>query len=129
MSQPDRSSVIRFADAKARIPSPESDHAVSLLERGTLKVKLSIPVRPTVQTPHTQDELYFVVRGRGVLVHDGKRDPSRQAICYLSPQGRNTKSKLSLTWLCGLFSTAKKVVRSLCRARVSSGRTYGTSVC
>jgi hypothetical protein len=33
-------------------------------------VKLSIPVRPTVQTPHIQDELYFVVRGRGVLVHD-----------------------------------------------------------
>ena len=57
MSKPDRSGVIGFADAKARIPSPESDHAVSLLERGTLKVKLSIPVRPTVQTPHTQDEL------------------------------------------------------------------------
>jgi mannose-6-phosphate isomerase-like protein (cupin superfamily) len=75
MGSPDRSGVIRFADAKARIPSRESDHAVSLLERGTLKVKLSIPGRPTVQTPHTQDELYIVVRGRGVLVHDGKRDP------------------------------------------------------
>ena len=75
MSKPDQCGVVRFADAKARIPSLESDHAVSLLERGTLKVKLSIPVRPTVQTPHTQDELYFVVRGRGVLVHDGKRDP------------------------------------------------------
>jgi mannose-6-phosphate isomerase-like protein (cupin superfamily) len=75
MGRLDRSGVIRFANAKARIPSSESDHAVSLLERGTLKVKLSIPVQPTVQTPHTQDELYFVVRGRGVLVHDGKRDP------------------------------------------------------
>ena len=52
-----------------------SRQTVSLLEHGTLKVKLSIPVRPTVQTPHTQDELYIVVRGRGVLVHDGKRDP------------------------------------------------------
>jgi mannose-6-phosphate isomerase-like protein (cupin superfamily) len=56
-------------------PSPESDHAVTLLEHGTLKVKLSLPVRPTVQTPHTQDELYIIVRGRGVLVHDGTRDP------------------------------------------------------
>jgi mannose-6-phosphate isomerase-like protein (cupin superfamily) len=74
MGKPGRSGVIHFADAKARIPSPESDHAVSLLERGTLKVKLSIPLRPTLQTPHTQDELYIVVRGRGVLVHDGKRD-------------------------------------------------------
>jgi mannose-6-phosphate isomerase-like protein (cupin superfamily) len=75
MSKPDRSGVIRFADAKGRIPSPESDHAVSLLERGTLKVKLSIPAQPTAQTPHTQDELYIVVRGRGVLVHGGKREP------------------------------------------------------
>ena len=75
MSKPGRSGVIRFADAKARIPSAESNHAVSLLERGTLKVKLSAPVRPNVQTPHTQDELYMVVRGRGVLFHDDKRDP------------------------------------------------------
>jgi mannose-6-phosphate isomerase-like protein (cupin superfamily) len=74
MDKFDRSGVLRFIDAKARIPSPESDHAVSLLERGTLKVKLSTPVLPTVQTPHTQDELYIVVRGQGVLVHDGKRD-------------------------------------------------------
>jgi mannose-6-phosphate isomerase-like protein (cupin superfamily) len=74
MGKPDRSGVIRFADAKSRIPCPESDHAVTLLEQGTLKVKFSIPVRPTVQTPHTQDELYVVMRGRGVLVHDGKRD-------------------------------------------------------
>jgi mannose-6-phosphate isomerase-like protein (cupin superfamily) len=74
MGKSDRSGVIRFADAKTRIPSPESDHAVSLLERGTLKVKFSIPVRPTVQTPHIQDELYIVVGGRGVLVHAGKRD-------------------------------------------------------
>jgi hypothetical protein len=76
---------------------------VSLLERGTLKVKFSTPARPTVQTPHIQDELYIVLGGRGVLVHAGKRDRSRQAICYLSPQGRNTKPKISLTWLSVVF--------------------------
>jgi mannose-6-phosphate isomerase-like protein (cupin superfamily) len=75
MDKRSRSGVLRLTDAQARIPSPESDHAVSLLERGTLKVKLSIPLHPSLQTPHTQDELYVVVRGRGVLVHDGKRDP------------------------------------------------------
>jgi mannose-6-phosphate isomerase-like protein (cupin superfamily) len=75
MTKSHRSAVISLSDAQARIPSPESDHAVTLLEHGTLKVKLSLPVRPTVQTPHTQDELYIIVRGRGVLVHDGRRDP------------------------------------------------------
>jgi mannose-6-phosphate isomerase-like protein (cupin superfamily) len=44
------------------------------LERGTLSVKLSCPLRPNRQTPHTQDEVYVIIRGRGVLIHDGKRD-------------------------------------------------------
>ena len=42
---------------------------------GTLDVKLAVPARPNVQAPHAQDEAYVVVRGRGVLFHDGRRDP------------------------------------------------------
>jgi mannose-6-phosphate isomerase-like protein (cupin superfamily) len=74
MSGPDRGRVIRLADARARIPGPAGEHAAGLLDRGTLKIKLSCPVRPNQQTPHAQDEVYVIVRGRGVLVHDGKRD-------------------------------------------------------
>ena len=69
-----RSSVIHFAESQTRIPSAESDHAVTVLERGTVKVKLSLPVGPTLQTPHAQDELYIILRGHGVLFHDGNRD-------------------------------------------------------
>ena len=75
MSKPDRSRVIRLAEAQAGIPGPAGEHAVSLLQRGTLNVKLSLPVPPNQQTPHAQDEVYVVIRGRGVLFHDGKRDP------------------------------------------------------
>jgi mannose-6-phosphate isomerase-like protein (cupin superfamily) len=74
MTKSDRSRVIRLAEAQARIPGPEGEHSVSLLQRGTLNVKLSLPVPPNHQTPHAQDELYIIVRGRGVLFHDGKRD-------------------------------------------------------
>ena len=74
MSQPDRSRVIHLAEARARIPGPAGEHAASLFERGTLSVKLSLPVHPNRQTPHAQDEVYVIIRGRGVLVHDGKRD-------------------------------------------------------
>jgi mannose-6-phosphate isomerase-like protein (cupin superfamily) len=66
--------VLRLVDARARIPGPAGEHAVSLLQRGTLNVKLSCPVRPNEQTPHAQDELYVIIRGRGILIHDGKRD-------------------------------------------------------
>jgi mannose-6-phosphate isomerase-like protein (cupin superfamily) len=73
--QPERSRVMRLADAQARIPGPAGEHAVGLMRRGTLDLKLSCPVRPNVQAPHEQDEIYVIVRGRGVLVHDGRRDP------------------------------------------------------
>jgi len=71
----DRRRVIRLADARARIPGPAGEHAVSVLRRGTLDVKLSLPVNPNRQTPHAQDEIYVIVRGRGVLVQDGLRTP------------------------------------------------------
>jgi len=41
---------------------------------GTCDVKLALPVPPNEQAPHTQDEIYVIARGRGVLLHDGKRD-------------------------------------------------------
>ena len=45
-----------------------------MLNRGTLDVALSLPTSPIQQTPHSQDEVYVIFRGRGVLFHDGKRD-------------------------------------------------------
>jgi mannose-6-phosphate isomerase-like protein (cupin superfamily) len=46
-----------------------------VLRRGPLDVALSLPLRPSQQTPHAQDEIYFIIHGRGVLIHDSKRDP------------------------------------------------------
>jgi mannose-6-phosphate isomerase-like protein (cupin superfamily) len=78
MNATDRSRVIRLAEAQASIPGPAGEHAVSFLRRGTLNAMLSLghfaPLpRPT--TPHEQDEVYVIMRGRGVFFHDGKRDP------------------------------------------------------
>jgi mannose-6-phosphate isomerase-like protein (cupin superfamily) len=74
MKPGDRSGVIQLTETERRIPTPAGERAVLVLKRGTLDVKLSIPTPPNVQTPHAQDEIYFVIRGRGVLVHAGKRD-------------------------------------------------------
>ena len=74
MKPADYSGVVRFSDARKLIPTPAGERAVLALKRGTLDVKLSIPVPPNEQTPHTQDEIYAVVRGRGVLVHGDRRD-------------------------------------------------------
>lgn len=72
MSNGDRSRVIRFAEAQAGIPTGERSACV--WQRGSLDVAFALPVPPKDQAPHTQDEIYIIIRGRGVLIHDGKRD-------------------------------------------------------
>ena len=74
MDEKDRSGVVKLADAEAQIPGPQGERSALVLHRGTLDVRLSLPVAPNQQTPHDQDEIYAVIRGRGVLVHDGRRD-------------------------------------------------------
>jgi mannose-6-phosphate isomerase-like protein (cupin superfamily) len=75
MEPGERSGVIRLADAQAAIPGPEGERSVLVLNRGTLDVRLSVPLPPNVQTPHVKDEIYAVVRGSGVLVHGGRSSP------------------------------------------------------
>jgi mannose-6-phosphate isomerase-like protein (cupin superfamily) len=72
MSKPARSWVIRLTEAQA---AAAGERSVRVLQHGTLDVVLGTPARPDEQTMHEQDEVYIVVRGRGVLFHDGKRDP------------------------------------------------------
>jgi len=78
MGTTDRSRVIHLAESQTQVPGPAGEHAVSVFERGTLKAMISLGrfaalSRPT--TPHVQDEVYIIIRGRGVFFHDGKRDP------------------------------------------------------
>lgn len=72
MGNPDRSRVIRFADAQANLPA--GGRSASVWQRGTLDVAFALPVPPKDQAPHRQHEMYIIIRGRGVLMHDGKRD-------------------------------------------------------
>jgi mannose-6-phosphate isomerase-like protein (cupin superfamily) len=66
--------VIRLADVQASIAG-SGERAARVLQQGSLDVVLATPARPNEQAPHEQDEVYIVVRGRGVLFHGDKRDP------------------------------------------------------
>jgi mannose-6-phosphate isomerase-like protein (cupin superfamily) len=76
MSASERSRVLRLTEARRHIPGPAGEHAVSLLRRGALDVKLALAPRvpSSERTVHTQDEVYVIVRGRGVLFHGEARD-------------------------------------------------------
>ena len=74
MNTRERSLVIHLPEARARIPGPAGEHSVSVLQRGSLNLKLSLPVDPNNQAPHEQDEIYIIIQGRGYLFHDNKRE-------------------------------------------------------
>lgn len=47
---------------------PEGARFVTALAHGTMTAELYAPVGSDPQSPHAQDELYFIVSGRGELV-------------------------------------------------------------
>jgi len=69
-----RSQVFRLAQVQASIPGPAGERSTLVFMQGTCDVKLARPLPPNEQAPHAQDEIYVVVSGRGVLVHDGRHD-------------------------------------------------------
>ena len=56
---------VSFAQALTKGPPPAGNLAVPIFSHGTLTVELYTPVGGDPQTPHTRDEVYFVVRGKG----------------------------------------------------------------
>ena len=50
-----------------------SDPVATLFQHGTLLVKVYAPRGHDPQEPHTRDELYVVIRGRGTFVRGGER--------------------------------------------------------
>ena len=74
MQKQDESRVIHFAEAQAHIRGSNGERSINFLRRGSLDVNLSRPQPPNQQTPHAQDEVYVIIRGRGALLHEGKRE-------------------------------------------------------
>lgn len=67
-STPLQGNAFRPDDALARVTA--ENHSTTVFEHGTLQVKLYAPRDHDPQTPHTRDEVYVVVFGRG-LYFDG----------------------------------------------------------
>lgn len=68
-----KSGVLSLEDFSQQIRQASKGHAVTAFKHGTLDVKLSLPTKDSAQTVHAQDELYFVIRGKGILLHAGEK--------------------------------------------------------
>jgi len=61
-----------LAETLAILP-PGPRRYVEPLTRGSLRLGLYAPVGHDPQQPHSQDEIYVIIRGDAVLVQDGRR--------------------------------------------------------
>ena len=60
------------AEGLARMPGPYGDYYDVLLRHGSLEVGHYAPRGNDAQTPHSRDELYVIIAGRGVFQNAGK---------------------------------------------------------
>jgi mannose-6-phosphate isomerase-like protein (cupin superfamily) len=74
-------------DLERRLPTPEGKRFVVGLERGELTVELYKPQGHDPQQPHTRDEAYIVVEGRGEFVMGDERVPFGPGDCLFVPAG------------------------------------------
>ena len=75
MGAPERSRVIRLAEAQARFPGPAGERRLWSRDVAPFDVALSFPLHPRRETPHIPDVIYFLIRGRGVLSRLTRLDP------------------------------------------------------
>ncbi len=66
------SRIIKLADAQNAIPSHDGKLYAELFRHGTLTVEIYAPKGTDLQQPHTRDELYLVVSGRGWFFCEGR---------------------------------------------------------
>lgn len=66
------------ADALARLPLPATEKWLlgvwdtNVIRHGTMSVSIFAPRGTDFQTPHSQDELYFIISGTGEFMMDGE---------------------------------------------------------
>lgn len=60
-------------EAMIQLPGPKGELSVALFEHGSLSVKVYVPHKIDLQTPHTRDEAYLVAQGAGEFVCEETR--------------------------------------------------------
>jgi len=65
---------VTVGDAMTKLPRPGGERWATVLEHGTLDVEIYAPRGHDPQKPHTRDEVYFVVQGRGEFRNGSELD-------------------------------------------------------
>jgi len=78
---------VPFGEALASLPGPDGERYRERFRHGSLRVEIYAPRGQDPQTPHSRDEAYVVVRGRGQYVSDAGRQPFGPGDLLFAPAG------------------------------------------
>jgi mannose-6-phosphate isomerase-like protein (cupin superfamily) len=83
---PDTRFAFAAADA-ARVPPETGRRSARIFGHGSLEIRWYAPRGTDPQTPHTRDEVYAVVSGRGVFACAGERESFGPGDLLFAPAG------------------------------------------
>ncbi|MEI7784091.1 MAG: cupin domain-containing protein [Betaproteobacteria bacterium] len=66
---------------------PDGERFVQAMAHGSMSVELYAPRSHDPQTPHAQDELYFILAGTGELLVGDERYPFEPGAAFFVPAG------------------------------------------
>ena len=78
---------LTLAAGLSRLPGAAGERFVELFRHGTLSVELYAPRGSDPQSPHTRDEVYVVIAGRGHFRNAGERHPFGPGDVLFVPAG------------------------------------------
>jgi mannose-6-phosphate isomerase-like protein (cupin superfamily) len=78
---------IAVQESLEKLPGPNGERWAVVLEHGTLEIEVYAPRGEDPQKPHTRDEVYVVVAGRGEFVHGASRTPFARGDVLFVPAG------------------------------------------
>ena len=87
LSTPEKGRASTVAQALALLPEAGGARFATVLRHGTLLVEIYAPRGRDPQQPHTRDEVYVVVEGRGHFVNGGRRHPFGPGDLLFVPAG------------------------------------------
>lgn len=80
--------IFSLAQALSKGPPPKGNLAVPIHSHGSMVAEFYTPVGHDPQKPHTRDEVYVVVRGRGQFFDGDKRVPVAVGSFIFVPAGQ-----------------------------------------
>ncbi len=69
------------------LPTADGARFVAMVKRGELELELFAPRGRDTQQPHSRDELYFIVRGKGDFFIGGRRHAFGPGDALFAPAG------------------------------------------